>query len=73
MKLPRDHPAQMALEEALCLRSVERDHLARFYLNRRVFRCRRTVKALVGIANAHSQQPKGVQAKEDDPESDQRP
>ncbi len=39
-KLPHDHPAARDLEEALANRSLERDHLARFLLNRDVSRCR---------------------------------
>ena len=40
-RLPNIHPAQMDLEEAISLRSIESDYLVRFYLNRRVYRCRR--------------------------------
>ncbi len=51
-KLASDHPAQLALEEAISLRSLEPNNVARFILNRTVYRRRRRVRALTGIAQA---------------------
>ena len=51
-KLPNDHPAHMALEEALSLRSIEHNNIARFILDRTVYRLRRKIRAPTGIAQA---------------------
>ncbi len=51
-KLASDHRAQVALEDAISRRSLEPNHIARFILQRTVFRRRRNVKALTGIAQA---------------------
>ncbi len=51
-KLPRDHPAHVALEEAISQRSLESNQLARYFLQQAVYRCRRRVRALTGIAQA---------------------
>ena len=51
-KLQHDHPAMCDLSEALRLRSMCADPLARFALNNRVSKCRATVRALLKIAQA---------------------
>jgi hypothetical protein len=51
-KLPRNHPVQVALEETISLRSLEHNHIARHLLDKTVYRLRRKIKILVGIAQA---------------------
>ena len=50
--LPADHPAQVALKEAINQRSMEGNTMARFYLQRRVYKCRRTVRDLTSTREA---------------------
>ena len=51
-KLKSDNEAVNQLEEAMADRSMSTDGLERFFLNRRVGRCRRRVRRLTAIANA---------------------
>ncbi len=51
-KLKSDNEAVIQLEEAMADRSMSTDGLERFFLNRRVGRCRRRVRRLTAIANA---------------------
>ena len=51
-KLPRNHPAQVALEETISLRRLEHNHIARYLLDKAVYRLRRRIKILTGIAQA---------------------
>jgi hypothetical protein len=50
--LPADHPAQIALKEAINQRSLEGNTMAWFYLHRWVYRCRRTVRDLTSTKEA---------------------
>ncbi len=50
--LPADHPAQIALKEAINQRSLEGNSMARLYLHRWVYRCRRTVRNLTSTKEA---------------------
>ncbi len=51
-KSAHDHPARVALEQASRLRSLEHDHMARFFCNRAVTRCRAEVTAVTKNAQA---------------------
>ena len=51
-RLSKDNEAVIMLEEAIAERSMSTDGLERFYLNRRVERCRRKVRRLTATANA---------------------
>ena len=51
-KLPRNHPDKLLLEDTISQRSLEHNHFARYLMNRAVYRLRRRIRTLEGIAQA---------------------